>query len=152
MAMVKHTKDGRRPFRRAARQGRGGRLLVRPAIDALAALAFFVAVSMALSCAPSSANPHNPGPAAQFRSMVAPAVGDPAEEPTIVEIATASSPEAPDAVYRRTSFGAAWVLLSFAFSILVAFNLAFLRHMRRVYAKSRPPRHPGSSSRPRTGN
>ncbi len=142
MAITKQPNDGRRSFRQAVRYGRGGWFFVRPAIDAAVALVLFMIVSMALTCAPSSANPQNPGSVAQLRSLVA-------EERPIVEIATTSSPEAPDAVYRRTSFSAAWVLLSFAFSILVAFNLAFLRHMRRAYAKDRSrerPAAPGRSS------
>ena len=130
MAITKRSSDGRRPFWQEVRYGRGGWFLVRPAIDAAVALVLFIIVSMTLTCAPSSANPQNPGSVAQLRSLVA-------EERPSVEIATTSSPEAPDAVYRRTSFSAAWVLLSFAFSILVAFNLAFLRHMRRAYARTR---------------
>lgn len=130
MAITKRSSDVRRPFWQEVRHGRGGWFFVRPAIDAAVALVLFMIVSMTLTCAPSSANPQNPSSVAQLRSLVA-------EERPIVEIATTSSPEAPDAVYRRTSFSAAWVLLSFAFSILVAFNLAFLRHMRRAYARNR---------------
>ncbi|MEZ5899941.1 MAG: hypothetical protein AB7S74_11810 [Hyphomicrobium sp.] len=141
MAISKHTGEDRGSFCRSVRRGRGRWFFVRPAIDAGVSLVLFMIATVTLNSAPTSANPQIPGPAAQFRSMVAPAVGDPAEERTIVEIATTSSPESPDAVYRRTSFSAAWILLSFAFSILVAFNLAFLRHMRRAYAKGRPVHH-----------
>jgi hypothetical protein len=69
-----------------------------------------------------------------------PALGLSTDVPAMVEIATTSSSQAPDAVYRRTSATAAWLLLSLAFSLLIAFNMAILRHMRRAYAPkcSRP--------------
>jgi hypothetical protein len=111
-------------------------LFVRPAVDAIAALALFMLATMTLASAPTAANPHLAGAAPQFTSTVTPAIADAGDRP-IVEIATTSSPQAADAVYRRTSSSAAWVLLSLAFSILVAFNLAFLRHMRQAYAHPR---------------
>ena len=38
---------------------------------------------------------------------------------------------------RHAPAGVAWVLLGCVFSGMVAFNLAFLRHLRRVYASPR---------------
>ena len=109
---------------------------IRPAIDAAAALALFMFATMTLASAPTSANPHNFGAHGQFASPATPAIAD-TGRPPIVEIATTSSPQAADAVYRRTSSAAAWVLLSFAFSLVAALNMAFLRHMRRAYANPR---------------
>lgn len=137
MRVPHNSKDAPQSFWRSVRQGRGRWGFLRPIIDATVALGLFMFVSMAVTSAPSSANPHNPGPAAQYRSMIAPAVAQGDEQRTIVEIATTSSEASPDAVYRRTSFSAAFVLLSLAFSIIVAFNLAFFRHMRRAYATGR---------------
>lgn len=117
-------------------------MAARPAADAMLALALFVLVSVMLGTAPTSANPHVP--AAQVYNVSPPAQAALAtsnDEPTIVEIATTSSPQAPDAVYGRTSATAAWLLLSLAFSLVIAFNMAILRHMRRAYApKSGRPR------------
>ncbi|MEQ1714446.1 MAG: hypothetical protein ABL907_00445 [Hyphomicrobium sp.] len=112
---------------------------IRPAIDAAAALALFMFATMTLASAPTSANPHNFGTPPPISSPAALAIGE-AGRPPIVEIATTSSPQAADAVYRRTSSAAAWVLLSLAFSLVAALNMAFLRHMRHAYAnpRSRP--------------
>jgi hypothetical protein len=58
----------------------------------------------------------------------------PSEPPPIIEIATTSSPSDPNAVFRRTSHGASWILLGLSFSLLVALNLSIFRHLRHVYA------------------
>lgn len=127
---------------RIAARWRRRRALARPALDAAAAFALFVALSVTFASAPTSANPHYyPGSATQFTQPGTPpavtaAIADEVVRP-IVEIATTSSANAPDAVYRRTSSAAAWLLLSFAFSVLAAVNLAFVRHMRRAYASPR---------------
>lgn len=110
----------------------------RPAIDAGVALVLFVLISVTLGSAPTSAFPQLPGHGAQSgRSAAIAAVAGASDTPAIVEIATTSSPQAPDAIYRRTSSGAAWLLLCLTFSLLIAFNLAMLRHMRRVYVRRR---------------
>ncbi len=113
--------------------------LVRPAIDALAAFAVFGTAALTLNCAPSSASPHTfVTPAlhnAAFQS-VGPALAEAGVRP-LVEIATTSSPNNPDAVYRRTSEQAAWSLLAIAFSLAVALNLAVFRHLRQAYAHPR---------------
>jgi hypothetical protein len=114
---------------------------VRPAADALAALALFTLVTVTIGAGPTSANPHIPAAHLRMQTHAAqPALGLSTDVPAMVEIATTSSSQAPDAVYRRTSATAAWLLLSLAFSLLIAFNMAILRHMRRAYAPkcSRP--------------
>lgn len=111
---------------------------VRPALDAAFALAFFAFITAVAGSAPTSANPHMPGQVGHLAPATTPALAHGTDTPTVVEIATTTSPYAADAVYRRTSVSAAWVLLSFAFSVLIAFNLAVLRHMRRAYARRRP--------------
>lgn len=121
----------------ASRRARRRWLSVRPAVDAAAALAFFTLVGMMAGSVPTSANPHMAGHAGHASTTVSMAIANAADVPTIVEIATTASPNAADAVYRRTSTTAAWVLLSFAFSLVIAFNLAVLRHMRRAYARPR---------------
>jgi hypothetical protein len=80
-------------------------------------------------------------------------VGQPGPAP-IVEIATTSSAMNSDAVFRRTSTRAAWALLGLAFSVLTAFNILVLSHLRRVYAPRRGskvqmhdyPRHPSCNA------
>ncbi|MGQ0456925.1 MAG: hypothetical protein ACT4OU_07675 [Hyphomicrobium sp.] len=105
--------------------------------DALAAGAVFALVSSPLVCSPSIAGPHG---ASATMAAVAPApLANPAladDEPApLVQIATASSPSGPDAVYKRTSADAAWLLLGLAFSVLAALNLATFRHVRRAYVR-----------------
>lgn len=113
--------------------------LVRPAIDALAAFAVFGTAALTLNCAPSSASPHTFVTPALHNSAfhtVGPALAEAGVRP-LVEIATTSSPNNPDAVYRRTSEQAAWSLLAIAFSLAVALNLAVFRHLRQAYAHPR---------------
>lgn len=107
----------------------------RPAADALAALALFTLVTVTFGAGPTSANPHIPAAQLHVQTHGAQrALGSSDDVPALVEIATTSSPHAADAVYRRTSESAAWLLLSLAFSLMIAFNMAILRHMRRAYA------------------
>lgn len=108
-------------------------LRLRPAIDAAAALGLFMLISLTVASAPTSANPQIPAHATQF-SLTMPAVATGADTPPVVEIAT-TNPQAADAVFRRTSSTAAWALLSLGFSIMIAFNMAVLRHTRRAYAR-----------------
>jgi hypothetical protein len=109
---------------------------MRPAADAFAALALFVCVSIMAGAGPTSANPHvlAAGQVHSFSPAAQAAIASSDDEASIVEIATTSSSRAPDAIYGRTSATAAWLLLSLAFSLLIAFNMAILRHMRRAYA------------------
>jgi hypothetical protein len=118
--------------------------LLHPVRDAAAAFVVFGLISSAVTCAPSSASP-NPGAFAATHQTPADAakkaVGDANDRTAVIEIATTSSPFNADAVYKRTSSGAAWLLLASAFSMLAALNLAFLRHMRRVYVLPRKRDH-----------
>ena len=136
--------SSRRPSNQTSRlRARMRRLAMRPAADAILALALFVCASIMVGVGPTSANPHIPaaGYVHSFSPAAKAAIASTEDEPTIVEIATAASPQAPDAVYGRTSATAAWLLLSLAFSLVIAFNMAILRHMRRAYApKSARPR------------
>jgi hypothetical protein len=68
------------------------------------------------------------GAAAHSHALLA--VAEPKPLP-LIQISTAHPREA---IYRRTSSQAAWGLLGVAFSLLTALNLAFLRHIKRVYA------------------
>ena len=112
-------------------------VLVRPALDAVLAFALFLLVTLTFDSAPSAAAPYNVHAVTEPLQLQAErALADSADAP-IIEIATTSSPRNPDAVYRRTSATAAWLLLSLAFSLLAAFNLALLRHMRKVYVSPR---------------
>jgi hypothetical protein len=107
------------------------------------AFALFLLVTLTFDSAPSAAAPYAaPYPynmhavTEPLQLQAEPALAEAADAP-IIEIATTSSPKNPDAVYRRTSATAAWLLLSLTFSFLAAFNLALLRHMRKVYASPR---------------
>lgn len=117
---------------KAARPSRFSPL--RTAADAAVALVLFVLATMTLASAPTSANPSVPA-YTHFAPAAQRALADADDTPALVEIATTSSPQAADAVYRRTSATAAWILLSLSFSLLIAFNMAMLRHMRRAYSK-----------------
>lgn len=127
----------RRTIRAAGKRNFILRVVPRPVLDALVAFLLFLGATMSLGCAPTSAHPSFPRDvAAQRQTQALHAIGEDGDRP-IIEIATTSSPNSPDAVYRRTSTAAAWLLLSLAFSVIAAFNLAFVRHMRRVYVRPR---------------
>jgi hypothetical protein len=123
------------------------RFVLRPIIDAAAAWLVFGFVTAIVTCAPLSAGTNVASPAAfsglghAARPAAVRAVGEPGPAP-IIEIATTSSPANADAVYRRTSAGAAWGLLGIAVSLLAAFNLSIFRHLRRAYAT--PKRREGN--------
>jgi hypothetical protein len=115
------------------------RIMMRPLVDAAAAWLVFGFATAMVTCAPLSAGTNVASPAAfsglerAARPEAVKAVGEPGPAP-IIEIATTSSSVSQDAVYRRTSASAAWGLLGIAISLLVAFNLSIIRHLRRVYA------------------
>lgn len=127
------------PARRPeAKRPRRHGLLLRPLRDAAIAGMAFTLVSSMLVCNHAKAGTTPAGFAGVERGAkvaVLDAVASPEPLP-LVRIATASSPA--DAVYRQTSKTAAWSLLGVAFSLMVALNLAVLRHLKRAYA--RPPR------------
>ncbi len=110
---------------------------LRPALDACAAFALFVLVSLGLSSDPTSASPHHllsPGLASHY--VMDPAVAAPGDR-QIFNVAARTTATADDAVYRQTGTAAAWLLLSFAFSLLAALNMALVRHLRQAYANPR---------------
>lgn len=111
--------------------------LFRPAADAAIAFAVFVAVAAAIPCPPLSASPRSGlavAVAATHAPLAAKAIADEDDRPAVVEIATTSSAQAPNAVFKRTSLEAAWALIALAFSVLTALNLAMVRHVRQTYA------------------
>jgi hypothetical protein len=57
--------------------------------------------------------------------------------PVLTLAAAAPEELQPSAIYRSTDRSEATVILGIAFASLVAFNLGFLRHLRRVYASPR---------------
>lgn len=111
--------------------------LLRPFADAIVAFAVFSTVSAGLMSAPSSANP---GPSSfsvrheTVSTLAVKAIGEQDHRP-LVQLATTSPPANAGAVYRGTSFSAAWMLLAIAFSAIFAMNLAVVRHVRRAYAR-----------------
>jgi hypothetical protein len=111
------------------------RFVIRPIFDAAAAAAVFAMFTFFTTCEPVRAST-NPAAFAGLERAAPPvaikAVGE-AGPPPIIEIATTSSTTNADAVYRRTSATAAWVLLGLAFSLLAALNLTVFRHLRRAY-------------------
>jgi hypothetical protein len=113
--------------------------MLRPALDAVAAGIVFVLFTAVTTSAPVHACPFSAALATLDHAATTPtlkAVAQPGPPP-IIEIATTSSPSDPNAVFRRTSHGAAWILLGLSFSLLVAFNLSIFRHLRHVYASPR---------------
>jgi cellulase/cellobiase CelA1 len=111
--------------------------LLRPALDACAAFGLFVLVSLTLSSAPSSASPHHlVNPVVATQDQARPAFAAPSDQ-KIYEITSKSVAAADNTVYRQTDTTAAWLLLSFAFSVLAAFNMALVRHLRQAYANPR---------------
>jgi hypothetical protein len=115
------------------------KLLLRPMLDAATVFAMLSFLGLALGTVPTSASPNIPsinGYQVSPSPTVMKALGAEDVRP-VVEIATTSSPNSPDAVYRRTSEQAAWGLLMIALSLVAALNLALFRHMRQAYASPR---------------
>lgn len=127
----------------SATRAKARKVLLRPVLDAAMAFAMFCILGLTLATAPTSASPNIPsinGYQFTVASPVAKAIGEQDVRP-VIEIATTSSPNNPDAVYRRTSTQAAWALLMIGLSMVVALNMALFRHMRAAYA---PPRRRNS--------
>lgn len=115
------------------------KVLLRPFIDAAMVFAALCFLGLTLGTAPTSASPNLPGINGYQLTVTSPvskAIGTQDSRP-VIEIATTSSPNNPDAVFHRTSAQAAWALLMIALSIVAALNLALFRHMRAAYT---PPR------------
>ena len=110
---------------------------LRPARDACVAFGLFVLVSLALSSGPTSASPHrllspNPG----FALLTTHAVATPGGQ-QIFNVAAKRSTVVSSEAYRPTDTTAPWLLLSLAFSLLAALNMALVRHLRQAYANPR---------------
>jgi hypothetical protein len=111
--------------------------LLRPARDACVAFGLFVLVSLALSSGPTSASPHRLlNPSLASTSLSEPAVATPGGQ-QIFNVAAKRSTIGESAAYRQTDTAAAWLLLSLAFSLLAALNMALVRHLRQAYANPR---------------
>lgn len=109
----------------------------RPVIDALTAFSAFAVVASCLAAQPLAASPFFAPSAlslpAPNGSPIAAVARD--EAAPVVQIATTASSNSSNAIFRRTSDQAATMLLAVSFSLLAALNLAFFRHLRRVYVR-----------------
>ncbi|MEQ1651348.1 MAG: hypothetical protein ABL897_02560 [Hyphomicrobium sp.] len=113
--------------------------LLRPLLDVGLVFSVLCILGLALGTGPSSASPNVPtinGYQLSISRPVSKAIAD-QDVRTVIEIATTSSPNNPDAVFRRTSAQAAWALLMIGLSVVVALNMALFRHMRQAYT---PPK------------
>jgi hypothetical protein len=113
--------------------------MLRPVLDASAAGIVFILLTAVMTSAPVRACPFSAAVSSldhTAQTSVLKAIAEPGPAP-IIEIATTSSISDPNAVFRRTSDTAAWVLLGLSFSLLTALNLAIFRHLRRAYASPR---------------
>lgn len=124
--------------RLAAKRLRARRQAWKPVRDAMVAFALFPLLTLAVGSGPLLAGPtsiasgHLSAP-----DLVVNAVADSTPAP-LVEIATVSAHNTDGAVYRRTSFAAAWMLLGASFALIVALNLAVARHIGRTYGSRKP--------------
>ena len=113
------------------------RHLLRPALDAAAALMIFAVASLTLACAPSSASPTGPSLTAALSQPATPnAITAPSGAQTLTFVSGRSA-DTQSALASHTSRQAAWSILGLGFSLLAALNLAFFRHLRHAYADPR---------------
>lgn len=107
--------------------------LWRPALDAGLALLLFMIATLTLASAPSSASPGVNLGLIQF--------GKPTSEAIQTQLFQPANHFSPmiklDIKTGHLSQQAEWLLLGLAFSLLVAMNLAFVRHLRHAYADPR---------------
>lgn len=108
---------------------------------AVASLAFTAALTLA-TVSPLCART-NPGMFVGLEKSVKPAatkaIALPAPPP-IIEIATTPFSTSPNAVYRRTSSGAAWALFAAAMALLGSLNLILISHLGLAYGPLRKRR------------
>jgi hypothetical protein len=99
---------------------------VRTARDFLLGLGLYAALAVGAAYLPDRSTPENPH---VFSSRAYAAV----------QLVTAAAPpsSATATVFRSTDAREATAILGLAFASLVAMNLAFFRHLRRVYASPR---------------
>lgn len=138
MADLETDKTATKPTRVRVVRHRRGRV-ISPLLDTTVALVCVLSVGLMLGAGPTRATPPVTAYQPQFAMATGPAepaIAEAGERP-LVEIATTASPMSADAVYKRTSAWAAWLLLSLALSLAIGFNAAVIRHVRRVYARPR---------------
>jgi hypothetical protein len=110
-----------------------GRLIARTAFDAGAGLAVFLLVALVAGAGVGNADVSSRASAPYAVGTISadmPAQGSAAAQP---ELADAPAPTSGTS-FVETNRGTAFFVLAAVFSALVAFNLAFFRHLRRVYA------------------
>jgi hypothetical protein len=123
--------------RASAKKRLARRRAMTPIRDAALAFAAFSCLALTVGSAPLLAGPSagittNFVTASQVHKSIA------HDEPApVVQIATVAANDEADAIYRRTSFGAAWVLLAASFALTAALNLAIIRHLSHAYARRR---------------
>jgi hypothetical protein len=117
-----------------AARPRLGRYLLRSAADAAAAGVFFVIASMTLASAPSSANP-GAGTGDYGHMLISQGTATGAQ--IVSQKSFAAGGVQLEVKTQVSNRQVKWAILSVAFSLLAALNLAFFRHLRRVYANPR---------------
>jgi hypothetical protein len=119
------------------------RLILRTTADVCVGLILFLTFALAVSAYErSSAATHRLGGLLAVSSSAGDLLKFSLDDsPLIAAAVVATAVPVPQTAIlnapRHTSRGAAWVLLGCVFSGMVAFNLAFLRHLRREYASPR---------------
>ena len=113
------------------------RHLLRPALDAGIAMTFFAVASMTLASAPSSASPGVNLGIVRFAPSQAASIATQTQTQLFQPANVSTAMIKVDVGSRRLSQHAEWLLLGLAFSLLVAMNLAFFRHLRHAYADPR---------------
>ncbi len=110
----------------------------KSARDAAIAFAAFTGMALTVGSSPLHAGP-SAGVTTNFslESIAHKALAEEVPAP-VVQIATVSAADEQSAIYRRTSFAAAWTLLGASFALLAALNLAIVRHLGRAYVRRRP--------------
>ena len=118
------------------------RHLLRPAIDVGLALSLFFMASLTLGSPPSLASPGLS--LGSIRIAPAQATDNPGQTRLFQPASVSTAVMGVDHPAKRFSQQTEWMLLGLAFSLLVAMNLAFFRHLRHAYAD---PRKRSSSKR-----
>jgi hypothetical protein len=119
------------------------RLVLRTAADACIGLILFVTFALAISAHErTSAATHRLGGLLSISSSAGELLKFSLDDnPLIAAAVVATAVPVPQAAAssapRNTTKGTAILLLGSAFSMIVAFNLAFFRHLRREYASPR---------------
>lgn len=119
------------------------KIVLRTLADALIGLVLFVAFAFAIGCYEShSPATHRLGGILSMSSSAGDLLKFSLDDsPLIAAAVVATAVPVPHAAagtgLRNTTRDTAYVLLAAIFSALVAFNLAFFRHLRREYASPR---------------